>query len=99
LPKSCSTWAFNDPRSGAQQLLSFAPIFIEAAQSFTQTAVIEVGTLPSGSSIVQKLSPNVTGVSDDGRRLRWDTRGGLLLLGDSLGIDPLMLFIAAQIFN
>jgi hypothetical protein len=99
LPKSCSTWAFNDPRAGAQQLLTFAPIFIEAAQSFTQTAVIEVGTLPSGSSIVQKLTPNVTGVSDDGKRLRWDTRGGLLLLGDSLGIDPLVLFIASQILN
>jgi hypothetical protein len=99
LPRSCSTWAFNDLRPAAQQLLAFTPIIVEASQSFMQTNSFEVGTLPTGSTVIQKLTPNVTGVSDDGRRLRCDARGGLLLLGDSIGIDPIMLFIAAQIFN
>src|SRR5262245_1102531 len=95
LPKDCSTWAFNDLRPGAQQLLAFAPLILEASQSFMQTSTFEVGVLPTGSTIIQKLAPNVTGVSDNGNRLRWDARGGLLFPGDSLGIDPMMLFIAS----
>jgi hypothetical protein len=60
--------------------------------------VIEVGVIPSGSVLIQRLKPNVTAMTDDGTTLRWDTRGGLLLPGDAFGVDPLMLFLTAQIF-
>ena len=60
---------------------------------------IEVGTIPSGSVLLQRLKPNVTTMSDDGTTIRWETRGGLLLAGDAIGVDPLMLLLASQIFN
>jgi len=99
LPRGCTGLAYNDPRPGATQMLSFGPLIIEATQSFSQTAVFDVGTLPSASVLTQRLTPNVTGVRDDGRTLRWDSRGGLLLPFDGLGVDPLMLFLATQILN
>jgi hypothetical protein len=36
-------------------------------------------------------------LTDDGRTLRWESRGSVLLPGDSLGVDPLMLILSAQI--
>lgn len=98
-PKNCTSWAYNDPRAGAQQLLTFGPIIVGAAQMGSEEPTIEVGTIPSGSIIMQRLTPNVTVMTDDGATIRWETRGGLLLLGDALGVDPIMLFLTAQIFN
>lgn len=95
----CSTWGYTDWRSSTQQALTFAPIILEAMQAFSSGNGFDVGTLPSASTINQKLTPSVTGVSDSGRRIRWDARGGLLLPGDSIGVDPLMLFFAGQILN
>jgi hypothetical protein len=97
--KNCTSWAYNDPRAGAQQILSFGPIVIAAAQMGSEEPTIEVGTIPSGSVLMQRLRPNVTTMTDDGTTIRWETRGGLLLLGDAIGLDPLMLVLAAQIFN
>jgi hypothetical protein len=97
--KNCTSWAYNDPRAGAQQLLTFGPIVVAAAQMGTEEPTIDVGTIPSGSVLMQRLKPNVTTMSDDGTTIRWDTRGGLLLFGDAIGVDPLMLFLATQIFH
>lgn len=97
--KNGTSWAYNDSRAGAQQLLTFGPIVIGAAQMGAGEPTIEVGTIPSGSVLMQRLKPNVTTMTDDGTTIRWETRGGLLLLGDAIGVDPLMLFLAAQIFN
>jgi len=97
--KNCTSWAYNDPRAGAQQLLTLGPLFVAAAQMGSEEPTIDVGVIPSGSVLMQRLKPNVTTMSDDGTTIRWDTRGGLLLAGDAIGIDPLMLFLAAQIFG
>jgi hypothetical protein len=99
LPRTCSSWAFNDSRPGAQQALTFAPLILEATQSFGESTGFDVGTLPSASAVIPKLKPSVTGIYDDGRRIRWDSRGGLLVPGDSIGLDPVMIFFATQIFN
>lgn len=95
----CSTWGYADWRSSTQQALTFAPLILEAMQAFSAGTGFDVGTLPSASTLNQKLTPSVTGVSDNGRRIRWDARGGLLLPGDSIGLDPLMLFLAGQILG
>lgn len=97
--KNCTSWAYNDPRAGAQQLATLGPIFVAAAQMGSEEPTIEVGTIPSGSVLMQRLKPNVTTMTDDGTTIRWETRGGLLLAGDAIGVDPLMLILAAQIFN
>jgi hypothetical protein len=99
LPRGCTGLAFNDPRPGATQMLTFGPLIIESIQNFGEARVFDTGTLPSPTVVTPRLTPNVTGLRDDGRTLRWDTRGGLLLPFDSLGVDPLMLFLAFQIFN
>jgi hypothetical protein len=99
LPRTCSSWAFNDSRPGAQQALTFAPLILEATQSFNESTGFDVGTLPSASAVMPKLKPSITGIHDDGRRIRWDSRGGLLVPGDSIGLDPVMIVFATQIFN
>jgi hypothetical protein len=99
LPSKCTTLAFNDLRPAARQALTFAPLIVEASQSFGTGTKFEVGTLPSGSGVLEKLTPAITGVSDDGKKLRWDSRGGLLLPGDSIGIDPMILFFVATFFG
>src|SRR5438034_1269816 len=66
---------------------------------FGQGGSFEVGTLPSASVVNQYLTPNATVLSDDGKTLRWESRGSVLLPGDGLGVDPIMLLLAAQIFN
>lgn len=96
---ACSTWGYTDLRPSTQQALTFAPLILEAMQAFSTGNGFDVGTLPSASTINQKLTPSVTGVHDNGRCIRWDARGGLLLPGDSLGVDPLMLFLAGQILG
>lgn len=98
LPKNCTTLAFNDLRPAARQALTFAPLILEATQSFGSGVKFEVGTLPNGSGVIQKLPPAVTAVCDDGKKLRWDSRGGLLLPGDSIGLDPMILFFLATFF-
>ena len=85
------------PRPGSQQILTFAPLILEAMQSFNAGTAFDSGALPSGSVINQLLTPNVTGLRDDGRTLRWESRGGLLLPLDAVGVDPLMLFLSASI--
>jgi len=97
--KNCTSWAYNDPRAGAQQLVTFGPIVVAAAQMGTEEPTIEVGTIPSGSVLMQRLKPNVSTMTDDGTTIRWETRGGLLMFGDAIGVDPLMLILASQIFN
>ena len=98
--KDCTSWAFNDPRSGAQQILTFGPIIIGAASlEGNGEPVLESGVIPSGSALMHRLTPNVTAMTDDGTTIRWDTRGGLLLLGDALGVEPVMLFLSAQILG
>jgi hypothetical protein len=79
--------------------VTLGPIVVSAAQMGSEEPTIEVGTIPSGSVLMQRLKPNVTTMSDDGQTIRWETRGGLLLLGDAIGLDPLMLILASQIFN
>jgi hypothetical protein len=97
--KNCTSWAYNDPRAGAQQIVTLGPIVVAAAQMGEEEPAIDVGTIPSGSVLMQRLKPNVTTMTDDDTTIRWETRGGLLLFGDAIGIDPLMLILASQIFN
>jgi hypothetical protein len=78
-------------------VLTFGPLILEAMQSFNSMRAFDTGSLPSGSVINQLLTPNVTGLRDDGTTLRWESRGGLLLPLDAVGVDPLMLFLGASI--
>jgi hypothetical protein len=99
MPRNATSWAMSDSRPAVTQVLTFAPIIIEAAQSFGERGTFEIGTLPSASVLNRHLTPNVTVQTDDGRTLRWESRGSVLLPGDYLGIDPLTLFLSASILN
>jgi hypothetical protein len=99
LPKSATGLAVADARPSVQQGLTFAPIIIGAMQGFGGGSNFEVGTLPSGSVVNQRLTPSVTSLTDDGATLRWESRGAVILPGDFLGIDPVMLLLSASIFN
>jgi hypothetical protein len=99
LPKNAVGLAVADARPSIQTGLTFSPFFVAAAQGFGNGGGFEVGTLPSASVVNQRLSPTVTALADDGSTLRWESRGSLLLPGDFLGIDPILLLISAQIFN
>jgi hypothetical protein len=99
LPKNATGLAVADARPSVQQALTFAPIIIGAAQGFGGTGTFEVGMLPSASLVNQRLTPTVTALSDDGTTLRWESRGTVLLPGDFFGLDPLLLFLSAQILN
>jgi hypothetical protein len=98
LPKTATGLAVADSRPSVQQALTFAPIIIGAAQGFGGGS-FEVGMLPSASLVNQRLTPTVTTLTDDGTTLRWESRGSVLLPGDFLGLDPLMLLLSAQILN
>ena len=76
--------------------LTFAPIIISAAQGFGGNGSFEVGMLPSASLVNQRLTPTVTALTDDGSTLRWESRGTVLLPGDFLGFDPLLLLLSAR---
>jgi hypothetical protein len=97
LPRNALGLAVSDYRPAVQQALSFAPLIIASIQSFSQEGNFEVGTLPSASVVNQYLTPNATVLSDDGKTLRWESRGAVLLPFDSLGVDPVMLILSAQI--
>jgi hypothetical protein len=99
LPKNVSGLAVTDARPSMQQGLTFAPIIIQAAQGFGTNGTFEIGNIPSASLVNQRLTPTVTTMTDDGKTLRWESRGALPLPGDSLGIDPLLALISAQIIN
>jgi hypothetical protein len=99
LPHPATGMSMSDARPAVQQVLNFAPIIIEAAQGFAQSNAFEIGTLPSASVLNRHLTPNVTVQTDDGRTLRWESRGSVLLPGDFLGVDPLAIFLLASIFN
>ena len=99
MPKSATGLAVADARPSVQQALTFAPIIIIAAQGFGGNGSFDVGMLPSASLVNQRLTPTVTALTDDGSTLRWESRGTVLLPGDFLGFDPLLLLLSAQIFN
>jgi hypothetical protein len=99
LPKTATGLAVADARPSIQQALTFAPIIIGAAQGFGGSGTFEVGMLPSASLVNQRLTPTVTALTDDGSMLRWESRGTVLLPGDFLGLDPLLLLLSAQILN
>jgi hypothetical protein len=99
LPKMATGLAVSDLRPSVAQGLTFAPLIVGAMQGFGGGGTFEVGTIPSASLVNQRLTPTVTALSDDGKTLRWESRGALLLPGDFLGVDPLLLLISATIFN
>jgi len=41
----------------------------------------------------------VIALTDDGMTLRWESRGAVVLPGDFLGVDPVMLLLSASILN
>jgi hypothetical protein len=99
LPKNAVGLAVADHRPSVQQALTFGPLFIAAIQGFGNNGNFEVGSLPSAGIVNQRLTPSVTAFCDDGKTLRWESRGAVLVPGDFVGVDPVLLFLSAQILN
>jgi hypothetical protein len=98
LPKDGSSLAVSDWRPSVQQALMFAPFFLEAVRlSNDERGGFEVGNLPTSQAVNQRLFPNVVVMTDDGQRLRWESRGSVLLPLDGVGLDPVTMIFASLI--
>src|SRR5262249_37755920 len=101
LPRAGQCLGFSDLRPTVTQVLTFAPFILEASRAATgnNKAVLEPGLVPSAAAVNRHLFPNVVVQHDDGRTVRWASRGSGLLPGASLGIDPVLLIFTLALFN
>jgi hypothetical protein len=98
LPKNACGLAVSDWRPSVQQALMFAPFFLEAVRGFNEErGGFEVGNLPTAQAVNHRLFPNVVVMTDDGKRLRWESRGSVLVPLDGVGLDPVTLVFASLI--
>jgi hypothetical protein len=87
LPKEFVSVSVSDPRPTVKQFLSIAPIIGGAIDSFLPDVKFDVSTLPNAHEATRHLFPNVSVASDDGKRIRQETRASLALPIDVTGLD------------
>jgi hypothetical protein len=82
-PKEFTSISITDPRPTVQTVLSFLPPAITFANGFTQFApglrTFDVGLVPHAQEATRHLFPNITVTTDDGKKIRSDTRASLAL--------------------
>lgn len=63
-----------DPRPTLQQIISFAPFVIAIARNFPGSTVkFDASLIPNSQAITERLSPNASVFTDDGRTIRIDS--------------------------
>jgi hypothetical protein len=92
LPKEYTSISVSDPRPALRILLSFAPLVARGVQQALQQSgikefPIDVGAMPNAHEATRHLFPNVAVTTDDGKRLRQDSRASLDLPLDLIGFD------------
>lgn len=82
-PKEFTGVSVSDPRPGVQFIFSVLPPLITLGNSVTQFAPglrpFDVGLVPHAQSVTRHLFPNITVTTDDGKKIRTDTRASLAL--------------------
>jgi hypothetical protein len=83
LPQEFVGISVSDPRPTLRLLLSLAPLGVSVMNGFlanhAPTAQFDVSLLPNADEVVRHLFPNVTITTDDGTRLRAETRASVAL--------------------
>jgi hypothetical protein len=84
LPKEFTAISVSDPRPTVQAVLSFAPTLMTLANSILPNVLpgaptFDVGAIPHAQDAVRGLFPNITVTTDDGKRVRSETRASLAL--------------------
>jgi hypothetical protein len=92
LPKDMVFVSVADPRPTVKQILAIAPLFMRAINSFSNTTVVDVGSLPNGNEVAQHLFTNVAVGSKDGDTFRLENRASLTLPMDLAGMDSYIVF-------
>jgi hypothetical protein len=82
-PKDYVGIAVSDPRPAVKTLLSLGPTVAGMLNNLTARfgpqARFDLSLLPNAHEATRHLFPNITMISDDGRRVRMETRASLLL--------------------
>jgi hypothetical protein len=93
LPQQFVSISYSDPRPSIRQLLSLAPLIGGAVRSFNPDLKFEVGSIPNAQAATERLFPNLSVTTDDGKTLRLETRSSLTLPFELSGIDTYGLFL------
>jgi hypothetical protein len=82
-PKEFTSVSVTDPRPMVRTVLSLAPPAIAFANGFTSMAPnlrpFDVGLVPHPQEATRHLFPNITVTTDDGKKIRYETRASLAL--------------------
>lgn len=83
-PQEFTAIAVSDPRPTVQFLLSLAPTAMNLANSFLPQALpgaraFEIGVIPHAQEATRHLFPNISVTTDDGKKIRTETRASLAL--------------------
>jgi hypothetical protein len=82
-PKEFVSIAVSDPRPTLKFLFSIAPTGVallnSLAAQFAPGAQFDVSLLPNALEVTRHLFPNITVTTDDGKKLRIETRASLML--------------------
>jgi hypothetical protein len=82
-PKEFTSISISDPRPTVQTAFSLLPPLITLGNGFTQFAPglkpFDVGLIPHAQEATRHLFPNITVTTDDGKKIRSETRASLAL--------------------
>jgi hypothetical protein len=101
LPKEFTLLAVSDPRPTIKQVLAIVPLAIGVASACPggHEPSFDVGTLPNAHLAVKHLFPNVMVWTDDGTRIRIDSRGSLELPVGFTGLDSYGILVLSFVFR
>ena len=83
-PTEFNSIHISDPRPAVRFVISVTPFVLNLVNTFGPFGVpgfrpFDLELIPNSQEVTRHLFPNVTVVTDDGKRLRTETRGSLLL--------------------
>ncbi len=102
LPREFIAASYSDPRPSLRQVFSLAPLIAAAVESFNPDLGFEVGSLPNTQEALRHLFPNVSVWTDDGKTVRLEDRGSLIMPIELTGIDTytvIALFSLARLMG
>jgi len=79
MPEAFVGLSIADPRPRLRLLLSLLPMGASVLNSFVPQAQFDVSLIPNADAVTSHLFPNVTVTTDDGKKVRIDTRASLAL--------------------
>lgn len=85
-----------DPRPTISQLISISNFFVLVASISEESPSFDLSLIPNAQAITERLTPNVTVATDDGRTIRFDGHASLPLGFDLSGYANLLLLAGAQ---